>query len=104
MSVYVSARTTEFGIRLALGAQPGNLLRTVLRQGLQLVGAGIALGIAGALAFTRTMASLLFEVSVADPVVFTMVSLLLIAVALLACWLPAWRAMKVDPMVALRAE
>jgi putative ABC transport system permease protein len=104
MSVYVSARRTEFGIRLALGAQPGNLLRAVLRQGLQFVGAGIALGIAGALALTRTMTGLLFEVSGADPVVFTSVSLLLLGVALLACWLPAWRATKVDPMVALRAE
>jgi putative ABC transport system permease protein len=104
MSVYVSNRTTEFGIRMALGAQPDNLLRTVLRQGLQLVVAGIALGIAGALALTRTMASLLFEVSVTDPVVFTGVSLLLLAVALLACWLPARRATKVDPLAALRSE
>ncbi len=104
MSVYVSNRTTEFGIRLALGAQPGNLLRTVLRQGVQLVAAGIVLGIAGALVLTRMMASLLFEVSVTDPVVFTGVSLLLLAVALLACWLPARRATKVDPMVALRTE
>jgi predicted permease len=104
MSVYVSSRTTEFGIRLALGAQPGNLLRTVLQQGVRLVAAGIALGIAGALALTRTMASLLFEVSVTDPVVFTVVPFLLLAVALLACWLPARRATKVDPLVALRSE
>jgi predicted permease len=104
MSVYVGNRTTEFGIRLALGAQPGNLLRTVLRQGVRLVAAGIALGIAGALALTRMMASLLFEVSVTDPVVFTGVSLLLLAVALLACWLPARRATKVDPLIALRSE
>jgi predicted permease len=104
MSVYVGNRTTEFGIRLALGAQPGNLLRTVLRQGVRLVAAGIALGIAGAIALTRTMASLLFEVSVTDPVVFTGVPLLLLAVALLACWLPARRATKIDPLVALRSE
>jgi putative ABC transport system permease protein len=104
MSLYVGSRTNEFGIRLALGAQPGNLLRTVLQEGLMLTTFGIAVGITGALALTRAMASLLFEVSATDPVIFTGLSLLLVVVALVACYVPARRAASVDPLVALRHE
>ncbi len=104
MSLYVSNRTNEFGIRLALGAQPAVLLRSVLRQGLALTLAGVIAGTAVAVALTRTLASLLFEVSATDPMVFFSVPLLLIAVALLACYVPARRATRVDPLVALRHE
>ena len=104
MSLYVGSRRNEFGIRLALGAQPGVLLRLVLREGMQLIAAGIAIGVGGALALTRAIASLLFEVSPTDPVVFTGVPLLLLFVALAACFIPARRASRVDPMVALRCE
>jgi putative ABC transport system permease protein len=104
MSVYVGSRTKEFGIKLALGAQPGTLRRAVMRQGLWLSAAGVLVGIAGALALTRTIKSLLFEVSATDPVVFTAFPLLLVIVSLLACYRPARRATKVDPLIALRDE
>jgi len=104
MSVYVGSRTKEFGIRLALGAQPGALRRAVLRQGLWLTGVGVVVGIAGALALTRTIKSLLFEVSETDPLVFTAIPVLLVVVSLVACYTPARRATKVDPLVALRDE
>ena len=104
MSIYVSSRTTEFGIRLALGAEPRDLLRSVLRQGLLLTAAGIVVGVAGALALTRALASLLFEVSATDPIVYGVVALLLVAVALAACYVPARRGARVDPLVALRYE
>jgi putative ABC transport system permease protein len=104
MSVYVGSRTKEFGIKLALGAQPGALRRAVMRQGLWLTGAGVLVGIAGALALTRTIRSLLFEVSPTDPLVFTAVPLLLVVVSLVACYTPARRATKVDPLIALRNE
>jgi putative ABC transport system permease protein len=104
MSLYVGSRKNEFGIRLALGAQPGVLLRLVLREGMLLIAAGIAIGVGGALVLTRAIASLLFEVSPTDPVVFTGVPLLLVFVALAACFVPARRASRVDPMVALRCE
>jgi putative ABC transport system permease protein len=104
MSVYVGSRTKEFGIRLALGAQPGALRRAVMRQGLWLTGAGVVVGVAGALALTRTMKSLLFEVSATDPTVFTAIPVLLVMVSLLACYTPARRATKVDPLEALRDE
>ncbi len=104
MSVYVGSRTKEFGIRLALGAQPGALRRDVLRQGLLLTAAGVVVGVAGALAFTRMIKSLLFEVSATDPVVFTAIPLLLVVVSMIACYTPARRATKVDPLVALREE
>jgi putative ABC transport system permease protein len=104
MSLYVSSRTTEFGIRLALGAEPRYLLRSILRQGLALTSVGIAVGIAGALVLTRALASLLFEVSATDPIVYGGVALLLVAVALAACYIPARRGARVDPLVALRYE
>ncbi len=104
MSVYVGSRTKEFGIRLALGAQPGALRRAVMRQGLWLTGVGVVVGVAGALALTRTIKSLLFEVSATDPVVFTAIPVLLVFVSLLACYTPARRATKVDPLEALRDE
>ena len=104
MSVYVGSRTKEFGIRLALGAQPGALRRAVMRQGLWLTGAGVVVGVAGALVLTRTIKSLLFEVSATDPLVFTAIPVLLVMVSLLACYTPARRATKVDPLEALRDE
>jgi len=104
MSLYVGSRTKEFGIRLALGAQPGALRRTVLRQGMLLTAAGVVVGLPGAFALTRTIRSLLFEVSPTDPWVFTTIPLLLVIVSLVACYTPARRATKVDPLVALRYE
>lgn len=104
MSVYVGNRTKEFGIRLALGAQPAALLWSVLRQGLLLTVAGVVIGITGALALTQTIKSLLFEVSATDPIIFAGIPLLLVVVALAACYVPARRSMRVDPLVALRYE
>jgi putative ABC transport system permease protein len=104
MSVYVGSRTKEFGIRLALGAQPGALRRSVMRQGMLLTAAGVFVGVAGALALTQTIKSLLYEVSATDPLVFTAIPLLLVLVSLIACYTPARRATKVDPLVALRDE
>ena len=104
MSVYVGSRTKEFGIRLALGAQPGALRRAVMRQGLLLTAAGVVVGVVGALALTRTIKSLLFEVSATDPFVFTAIPVLLVIVSVVACYTPARRATKVDPLIALRDE
>ncbi|MCA1577505.1 MAG: ABC transporter permease [Acidobacteria bacterium] len=104
MSLYVGSRTKEFGIRLALGAQPGALRRSVLRQGLLLTAAGVVVGLAGALALTRTIRSLLFEVSATDPFVFTAIPVLLVIVSVVACYTPARRATKVDPLVALKED
>ena len=104
MSYAVSQRTHEIGIRLALGAQPGQILRWILRQGTLLVLIGVALGLGGAVALTRFMSSLLSEVEPTDPATLVVVSLLLAAVALLACYVPARRATRVDPMTALRYE
>jgi putative ABC transport system permease protein len=100
----VSQRTHEIGIRMALGAKREGVLRLVLRQALLLAATGVALGIGGALMLTRFLSSLLFGVSSKDPLTFVAVSLLLAGVATSASFIPAWRAARVDPMVALRHE
>jgi putative ABC transport system permease protein len=104
MACVVAQRTREMGIRLAMGAQAGDVLKLVLRQGGQLALAGVGIGIAAAVALTRLMASLLFGVSAADPVTFVGVAILLTLVAIAACYLPARRATRVDPIATLRYE
>jgi ABC-type antimicrobial peptide transport system permease subunit len=102
MSYTVSQRTHEIGIRMALGAQQGDVVRRILRRGLVLAALGIAIGTAGSLAMTSSLATLLHEVSPTDPLTFSLVAVILAAVALLGSWLPARRAAAVDPVIALR--
>jgi ABC-type antimicrobial peptide transport system permease subunit len=104
ISFTVSQRKREIGIRLALGAQRGDVVHMVLREGATMALVGVAIGIAAAFGLTRLMTSLLFGVTAHDPLTFGLVAALLMLVALLACYVPARRAMKVDPMVALRYE
>ena len=104
MAYNVAQRVREIGIRMALGANPSEVLRSVLREGLLLTGIGAALGVAGALAITRVLKAYLFGVSATDPYAFAGTALLLGLVALAACWVPARRATRVDPIVALRYE
>ena len=104
MAHSASQRTHEIGIRTALGAQRGDVLRLVMREGAIIAFFGIIIGFAGALALTQLMASLLFEVKPTDPATFVAVAILLAFVTLAACYVPARRATRVDPMVALRYE
>jgi putative ABC transport system permease protein len=104
MSFAVAARTREIGVRVALGARAGDVTAMVLRDGLVRAGLGVGIGLVGAAAVTRMMTKLLFGVTATDPATFATVSLVLLVVAAGACWLPARRAAKVDPMVALRAD
>jgi ABC-type antimicrobial peptide transport system permease subunit len=100
----VSQRTREIGIRMALGAQQNKILRMVVGQGARVALLGIAIGLVASFGLTRIMSSMLFGVSATDPLTFAAVLVLLLAAALAACWIPARRASRVDPMVALRHE
>ena len=101
-SYSVAQRIPEFGVRMALGAAPGDVIAMVVRQNALLVGAGAAIGLAMAFAGTRFLSKLLFGVAAADPVTFAVAAAMLCAVAVVASWVPARRATRVDPMVALR--
>jgi putative ABC transport system permease protein len=104
MSYSVAQRTNEIGIRMALGAQARDVLGLIVKDGVKIVSVGLLLGIGGALALTRLMESLLFGVTTRDPLTFVAIGGLLSLVAMLACYIPAWRATRVDPLEALRCE
>src|SRR5215471_1190733 len=104
MAYSVSRRTREIGIRMALGAEPRNVLAVILGEGILLIGSGVAIGLAASLVLTRFLSSFLFGVAATDPLTFAAVAFLLAAVALAACYIPARRALRVDPLIALRAE
>jgi ABC-type antimicrobial peptide transport system permease subunit len=100
----VTERTHEIGVRMALGANQRHVLKLVVRQGLSMAAAGIAIGLAGAIALSKTVQALLFGVTATDPLTFAAVVAVLLCVATVACYVPAWRATRVDPTQALRAE
>jgi putative ABC transport system permease protein len=102
MAYSVAQRTDEIGVRMALGAGADDVLRMVLREGMVLAGIGLAIGVAGALALTRLMSTMLFEVGASDPVVYLAIGVLLAGTAALACWIPSRRAARVDPAKALQ--
>jgi ABC-type antimicrobial peptide transport system permease subunit len=104
LSYSASQRAREIGIRLALGASQADVRRLILQQGATLVLAGIAIGLVGAIAVTQAISKFLMLATATEPLTFVAVTVLLLAIALLACYLPAWRAMRVDPMVSLRHE
>ncbi|MGH9960962.1 MAG: FtsX-like permease family protein, partial [Pyrinomonadaceae bacterium] len=104
ISYSTKQRTREIGIRMALGAQRRDILQLIMGQGLRMTLIGVAIGLAGSLALTRVMKTLLFGISATDPATFVLIALLLTVIALLACYLPARRAAKVDPLAALRYE
>ncbi len=104
MAYAVGQRTHEIGIRLALGAVPANVLRMILLQGAKLAVIGVVLGVGAGIALTRLLSTMLFEVKATDPLTFAAGALILFAAALAACWIPARRATKVSPLVALRYE
>ena len=104
MSYSVAQRTREIGIRIALGARRADVLQMTVKQALKLVGVGMMIGLAAAFLLTRVIASLLFGISATDPITFIGISAVLLAVAILASYVPALRATKVDPITALRAQ
>jgi putative ABC transport system permease protein len=104
ISYAVSQRTHEIGIRMALGAQPLDVLKVIIKQGMSLVLTGVVIGLMAAFGLTRLMKTLLFGISETDTTTFVIIPLLLVSVAMLACYIPARRATKVDPLIALRSE